>query len=71
MSENKKNEGNKDPPQAPELPAEFTPQAILDWIVRNWWFILIVILLIIIIIVVVVRTRHSPKRRVPRYIYYY
>jgi type II secretory pathway component PulF len=63
-----KNE-KKDPPEA--LPTEFTPQAILNWIVQNWWLVLIIILLIIIIILIVVRTRHSPKRRVPRYIYYY
>jgi type II secretory pathway component PulF len=63
-----KNE-KKDPPEA--LPTEFTPQAILNWIVQNWWLVLIIILLIIIIILIVVRTRHSPKRRTPRYIYYY
>lgn len=63
-----KNE-KKDPPEA--LPTEFTLQGILNWIVQNWWLVLIIILLIIIIILIVVRTRHSPKRRVPRYIYYY
>jgi uncharacterized protein involved in exopolysaccharide biosynthesis len=71
LSEKKDNNQKKDPPEAPTLPTELTLQGIIDWFAKNWWFVLIVILLVIIVILVVVRTRHSPKRRSPRYLYYY
>jgi len=62
-----KEEEKKDPPE--ELPAELTPQAILDWIVQNWWLVLIIILLIIILIVIIIRT--GRREHAPRYLYYY
>jgi len=58
----------KDPPEA--LP-ELTLQGILNWIIQNWWLVLIILLLIIIIILIIIRTRHSPRKRRPLYLYYY